>query len=61
MGARDKLNTAFFWGCLIVSAIAGMLAQSWDVFWATLILSIIACLGAGGIRHQPVPRNHRRS
>ncbi len=53
MGARDKLNAAVVWGCLIVSALLGAAMGSWGAFWGILLILVIGSSGAGGIRTQP--------
>ena len=53
MGARTKLNAANFNGCLLVSAVVGLAAQSWLVFLLTLAVSVAAAVHSGGIRGQP--------
>ncbi len=60
MGARQKLNTAYFNGCLIIAALVGLLAQSWTVFWLALIVSLGLCCHSGEIRHRPDPRRAGR-
>ena len=50
MGARDKLNAVVLWGCLVVSAIFGAAVGSWGAFWGLLIITIVGCSCAGGIR-----------
>ena len=61
MGARDKLNATCVWACVIAAAVIGMATESSGAFWATLVVAIAACYMAGGIRHEPATRNHRRS
>jgi hypothetical protein len=53
MGARSKLNTIVIWVCLIVSALIGIAAESWGVFWGVLVVSIGGCYSAGDIRMRP--------
>ncbi len=55
MGARQKLNAAYFNGCLIVSGLVGLVAQSWTLFWLALIVSLALCCHSGEIRHRPGP------
>jgi len=50
MRARHKLNTAFVWGCLLVSAFFGLAADSWGVFWIVLVVTIGGCYVSGDIR-----------
>ena len=40
MGARQKLNAAYFNGCLIVSGLVGLVAQCWTLFWLALIVFV---------------------
>ncbi len=56
MGARDKLNAVVFWGCLIVSALLGAVMGSWGAFWGILVVTIVGCSCAGGIRTHPDAR-----
>lgn len=53
MGARTKLNAAHFNGCLLVSAVVGVVSQSWLAFFLTLAVSVVAGVHSGGIRGQP--------
>ncbi len=59
MGARDKLNTVVIWGCLIASALLGAIMDSWWAFWGSLLVTLVACSSAGGIRTQPDARPPR--
>jgi hypothetical protein len=46
MGAREKLNGAFFNGALFLAGVAGLLTRSWAVFLLTFIVAIVlACCG----------------
>jgi hypothetical protein len=36
MGARQKLNAAYFQGSLVLAAVAGWLSQSWLGFFVSL-------------------------
>jgi hypothetical protein len=53
VGARQKLNAAYFNGCLIVAALVGLVAQSWTLFGLTLIVTVALCCHSGEIRHRP--------
>ena len=53
MGARQKLNAAYFHGCLIVSGLVGLVSQSWTLFGLALIVSLALCCHSGEIRHRP--------
>ncbi len=57
MGARHKLNQAYFNGAVFFAAIMGMLTESWAVFFVILGLSIAIALHSGDIR----PDNRRRN
>ena len=50
MGARLKLNRAFFNGSFLLAAVAGLLTQSLLVFVITLALLLVASLLTGEIR-----------
>ena len=56
MGARQKLNVAYFHGCLIVSGLVGLVGQSRTLFWLALIVSFALGCHSGEIRHRPDPR-----
>ena len=51
--ARQKLNVAYFHGCLIVAAMVGLVGQSRALFWLALIVSLGLCCHSGEIRHRP--------
>ncbi len=55
MGARQKLNVAYFHGCLLVSGLVGLVAGSWTMFWLALVVTVVACCHSGEIRHRPDP------
>jgi hypothetical protein len=50
MGAREKLNGAFFTGSLFLAAAAGSLADSWAVFFIGLTILVAANFCTGEIR-----------
>ena len=50
MGARQKLNRAFFNGSLLLSGVAGILTGSWFVFGLTLAVLLALNLWAGEFR-----------
>ena len=56
MGARAKLNQAFFTGSLLLAGVAGVFAQSWPVFFVALAVLIAANFYDGEIR----PRKRTR-
>ena len=53
MGARHKLNAAYFYGCLLVAAALGLAAQSWAVFLVALAVSLGLGVHAGDVRTRP--------
>ncbi len=53
MDARQKLNVAYFHGCLIASCLVGIVAQSWTLFGLALVVTVGACCHSGEIRHRP--------
>ena len=53
MNARDKLNGVVVGACLFVSALLGAAMESWGAFWVFLILTVVGCNAAGGIRTHP--------
>ncbi len=55
MGARQKLNAAYFNGCLIVAALVGLVGKSWALFWLALIVTVGLSCHSGEIRHRPDP------
>ena len=50
MGARTKLNIAYFNGALGLAALVGLFLQSWWAFWIVLILCLSQSAAAGEIR-----------
>jgi hypothetical protein len=50
MGARQTINRLAFLGCAGAAAGAGVIAQSWWVFGAVLVLSLTAALANADIR-----------
>jgi hypothetical protein len=50
MNARGKLNVAYVNGALVIAGVVGMLAESWTLFWVSLVAVVIVHLGSGGIR-----------
>ena len=60
MGARQKLNAAYVYGCLIISGFVGLITQSWALFWVALVVTVAICSHSGGIRHRTHARHMRR-
>jgi len=54
LGARTKLNAAHFNGCLFVSAVVGLVAQSWLLFLLALAVTVACSVHSGGIRNRQV-------
>ena len=50
MSARAKLNVAYFNGCLLASAVIGLVAQSWGAFLAVLAVAVACGVCGGEIR-----------
>lgn len=50
MGARNKLNTIFFNAALAVSGLAGLMAESWNVFLSTLAVLTAVLVVTGDVR-----------
>ncbi len=59
MGARQKLNTAYFNGGLLIAAIVGIAAGSWWVFFLVLILTVAGSIYSGNIRPATQRHQHR--
>lgn len=59
MGVRHKLNTAYVWGCLIVSLFFGLAGDSWGVFVVVLLVTIGGCYASGDIRPNSGARQAR--
>lgn len=56
MGARTKLNAAYFTGSLIVAGLVGGVTQSWPVFLVALATMLVSNLCLREIR---LDRPHR--
>jgi hypothetical protein len=52
MGAREKLNTAYFLGSLFIATFFGLVTQSWAVFVIALMVALASNLFSGEIRPQ---------
>lgn len=50
MGAKAKLNAAYFHGAVVVAGILGWMAGSWIVFLIALGVLLVASITAGEIR-----------
>jgi hypothetical protein len=57
MNARGKLNVAFVNGSILMAIIAGVVCQSWIVFFAVLIGGVLLSLYLGNIRTSPRDRS----
>ena len=62
MGARQRLNSLYFLGILIVAAIIGGGAGSWPVFFIVAGVLTATAINGGDIRLKPnaLPQKHRR-
>jgi hypothetical protein len=54
--AREKLNQAFVSGSVLLAGAAGLLAQSWPVFWLALAALLASSFYFGEIRLRKRPR-----
>ena len=50
MGARQKLNTAYFNGALLLSAFVGLATESFALFLIALAVSLAGACHSGDIR-----------
>lgn len=50
MGARTRLNRAYFNGSLVVAGLVGLVAQSWPLFFVALAVLLASNLYLGEIR-----------
>ena len=50
LGARQKLNAAYFCGSLLVAGLVGAVTQSWTVFFLTALVLLGCALSDGSIR-----------
>ena len=53
MPARQKLNSAFTNGAIVVGGMAGLVFESWTVFVVAFLLLIGASIVSGDIRFSP--------
>ncbi|WP_417850274.1 hypothetical protein [Thalassoglobus sp.] len=60
MGARQRLNSLYFIGVLIVATIIGGTANSWAVFLIVAGVLIATAINSGDIRLTPTVRPQRR-
>jgi 4-hydroxybenzoate polyprenyltransferase len=51
MGARQKLNAAYFNICLLIAAASGLVFQSWLAFLVALVSMLVSAAYSGVIRH----------
>ena len=58
MGARQKLNSAYVWFCVMTAGFSGLMFQSWTAFAIGFVLTRASCLSDGAIR--PPGRRSRR-
>ncbi len=55
MGARTKLNSAYFGGSFFVACLVGLLADSWVAFFMALIVFVALNFYTGEIRPKGRP------
>jgi len=60
MGARQRLNSLYFIGILVVAALCGAATESWGIFALVAIVLAANSIHAGNIRPNPSPRPRRR-
>lgn len=56
MGARTRLNQAYFNGSVLIAALVGVLAESWPLFFLALGVLVASNLYLGEIRAGRHPR-----
>jgi hypothetical protein len=54
--ARRKINVSCINGCLVISAALGLVAKSWAVFAALLVLTVLGSLYSGELRLSGKPQ-----
>jgi hypothetical protein len=50
LGAKDKLNSAYFEAAVLTATLAGLVTASWTVFFIALVLLVGLALTSGDIR-----------
>jgi hypothetical protein len=50
LGAKRKLNSLYFQVAVVMAGVAGLLTQSWTVFFVVLALLTAASVVSGDIR-----------
>ncbi|MCA9088801.1 MAG: hypothetical protein KDA90_09215 [Planctomycetaceae bacterium] len=60
MGARQRLNSLYFFGALIVAAVLGGVTDSWLVFLLTAAVLTATLIHGGDIRPGPTLRHRVR-
>lgn len=60
MGARQRLNSLYFMGILIVAAVCGAATESWGIFALVTVVLAANSIHAGNIRPHPNPRTRHR-
>lgn len=59
MGARQRLNSLYFTGILIVAAICGAAVESWRIFVLVIIALTAISVHGGNIRANRIRSRHR--
>lgn len=60
MGARERLNSVYFIGILMVAAVGGGLTASWWIFFLVTIVLTLLSLHGGEIRLTSTRHSQRR-
>lgn len=60
MGARQRLNSIYLTGSLILAALVGMMAESWGLFLLVAAVLIALQTHSGNIRPGPTSRRRFR-
>jgi len=59
MGARQRLNSLYFTGILIIAAVCGVAADSWGMFAGVTIVLAAILIHGGNIRPNPTRKSRR--
>lgn len=59
MGARQRLNSVYFSGILMVAAVCGMAMNSWATFLGVTVMLAAISVHGGSIRPSPTRRQRR--
>lgn len=59
MGARQRLNSLYFTGILIIAAVCGAVADSWGMFAGVTVVLAAILIHGGNIRPNPTHKSRR--